>query len=129
MAVPQDYSSAAAPAPRALPQRKPIYKSLTFQVLTAITIGALIGVFSPRVGVALGPLGDGFIRLVKMVVTPIIFLTVVVGIASMGNLKKAGRVGVEAGGYFLVVTTVSLADGLVVGEVARAGAGVGRHLG
>src|SRR5258706_12048608 len=126
MAVPQDYSSAAAPATSALPQRKPIYKNLTFQVLTAIAFGALIGIFSRRVGVALGPLGDGFIRLVKMVVTPIIFLTVVVGIASIGNLRKAGRVGFKAIVYFEVVTTLALAIGLVVANVARPGAGIDR---
>jgi aerobic C4-dicarboxylate transport protein len=121
MAIPLEYES---PPPRA---RKKLYKNLTVQVLTAITIGALIGVFSPRLGVALGPLGDGFIRLVKMVVTPIIFLTVVVGIASMGNLKKAGRVGLKAIGYFEVVTTIALGIGLVVANVARPGAGIDRN--
>ncbi|MDB5323134.1 MAG: glutamate:protein symporter [Phycisphaerales bacterium] len=126
MAVPLDYSS-APPAVTSIPPKKPIYKNLTFQVLTAITIGALIGVFSPRVGVALGPLGDGFIRLVKMVVTPIIFLTVVVGIASMGNLKKAGRVGLKAIGYFEIVTTIALAIGLLVANVARPGSGIDRN--
>ena len=75
---------------------KPIYKNLTFQVLIAIIIGATIAAIRPSWGVALGPLGEMFIRLVKMVVTPIIFLTVVVGISSMGNLKKAGRLGMKA---------------------------------
>lgn len=103
---------------------KPIYKNLTFQVLTAIVIGATIAAVSPRSGVALKPLGEGFIRLVKMVVTPIIFLTVVVGIASMGNLKKAGRVGLKAIVYFEIVTTIALAIGLVVANVAKPGAGI-----
>jgi aerobic C4-dicarboxylate transport protein len=120
MAIPLEYASPP-------PARKKLYKNLTVQVLTAITIGALIGVFSPSLGVALGPLGEAFIRLVKMVVTPIIFLTVVVGIASMGNLKKAGRVGLKAIGYFEVVTTLALAIGLVVANVARPGAGIDRN--
>jgi aerobic C4-dicarboxylate transport protein len=103
---------------------KPVYKNLTFQVLTAIILGATIAVISPKAGVALAPLGEGFIRLVKMVVTPIIFLTVVVGISSMGNLKKAGRVGLKAIAYFEIVTTIALAIGLVVANVAKPGAGI-----
>ena len=93
---------------------KPFYKNLTVQVLTAIAIGVVIALVSPKTGMALKPLGDGFIRLVKMVVTPIIFLTVVVGIASIGNLRKAGRVGLKAIVYFEGVTTVALAIGLLV---------------
>jgi aerobic C4-dicarboxylate transport protein len=105
---------------------KPIYKNLTFQVLTAIVIGATIASIKPEWGIALKPLGDGFIRLVKMVVTPIIFLTVVVGIASIGNLRKAGRVGLKAIVYFELVTTLALAIGLGVGNLARPGAGIDR---
>jgi aerobic C4-dicarboxylate transport protein len=105
---------------------KPIYKNLTFQVLTAIVIGASIAIIKPEWGIALKPLGDGFIRLVKMVVTPIIFLTVVVGIASIGNLRKAGRVGLKAILYFEIVTTLALAIGLGVGNMARPGAGIDR---
>src|SRR3954470_6227063 len=107
----------------ALLMAKPFYKNLTVQVLTAITIGVVIALITPKTGVALKPLGDGFIRLVKMVVTPIIFLTVVVGIASIGNLRKAGRVGLKAIIYFEVVTTVALAIGLVVANVVKPGAG------
>src|SRR5256885_4919754 len=118
MAVPLDYSS--------VPRKRPIYKNLTFQVLTAITIGAGVAVINPSWGVALKPLGDGFIHLVKMVVTPIIFLTVVVGIASIGNLRKAGRVGLKALVYFELVTTLALAIGLGVGNAARPGAGIDR---
>jgi aerobic C4-dicarboxylate transport protein len=103
---------------------RPVYKNLTFQVLTAIVIGATIAAIRPSWGVALGPLGDMFIRLVKMVVTPIIFLTVVVGISSMGNLKKAGRVGLKAIVYFEIVTTIALAIGLLVANVAKPGAGI-----
>jgi aerobic C4-dicarboxylate transport protein len=102
---------------------KPFYKNLTVQVLTAIAIGAVIALVSPKTGVALKPLADGFIRLVKMVVTPIIFLTVVVGIASIGNLRKAGRVGIKAIVYFELVTTAALAIGLVVANVVKPGAG------
>src|SRR6478752_6393883 len=101
---------------------KPFYKNLTVQVLTAIAIGVVIALISPRTGMALKPLGDGFIRLVKMVVTPIIFLTVVVGIASIGNLRKAGRVGLKAIIYFALVTTVALAIGLLVAHVVQPGA-------
>jgi aerobic C4-dicarboxylate transport protein len=102
---------------------KPFYKNLTVQVLTAIAIGAVIALVSPKTGVALKPLADGFIRLVKMVVTPIIFLTVVVGIASIGNLRKAGRVGLKAIVYFELVTTAALAIGLVVANVVKPGVG------
>src|SRR3954451_3780770 len=102
---------------------KPFYKNLTVQVLTAIAIGAVVAIVNPDWGIALKPLGDGFIRLVKMVVTPIIFLTVVVGIASIGNLRKAGRVGLKAILYFEVVTTLALAIGLIVANVVKPGAG------
>jgi aerobic C4-dicarboxylate transport protein len=103
---------------------KPLYKNLTFQVLTAIVIGVTIAAIKPRWGVALEPLGKGFISLVKMVVGPIIFLTVVVGIASMGDRKKVGRVGLKALIYFEVVTTLALLIGLLVANVAGPGRGV-----
>src|SRR5437868_13965785 len=103
---------------------KPIYKNLTFQVLTAIVIGASIGALKPEWGKALKPVMDGFINLIKMVVAPIVFLTIVVGIASMGDLKKVGRVGLKALIYFEVVTTMALAIGVLVGCVARPGEGL-----
>lgn len=103
---------------------KPFYKNLTVQVLCAITVGVAVGALWPGVGVSLQPLGEGFIRLVKMVVGPIVFLTIVGGIAGMGDLKKVGRVGVKALVYFEVVTTLALAIGLLVGNVARPGAGI-----
>jgi aerobic C4-dicarboxylate transport protein len=103
---------------------KPIYKNLTVQVLVAVGVGASIGIINAKWGIALKPLADGFIRLVKMVVTPIIFLTVVVGIASIGDLKKAGRVGLKAILYFEVVTTIAMAIGLAVANGARPGAGI-----
>ena len=102
--------------------RPPLYKNLTFQVLLAIVIGALIGWLKPKWGLSLQPLADGFLNLIKMVVAPIIFLTIVVGIASMGDLKKVGRVGLKALVYFEVITTLALALGLLVAHVAKPGA-------
>jgi aerobic C4-dicarboxylate transport protein len=103
--------------------RKPFYRNLTSQVLIAILIGANIGHHFPKTGEALQPVGEGFIRLIKMVVGPIIFLTIVVGIASMGDLKKVGRVGWKALVYFEIVTTFALALGLFVGHIVQPGAG------
>jgi aerobic C4-dicarboxylate transport protein len=104
--------------------RGPLYKNLTVQVLTAVAIGVVVGYCWPSTGVALKPLGDGFIKLVKMVVAPIIFLTIVAGIAGMGDLKKVGRVGGKALLYFEVVTTIALFVGLLVVNVVKPGAGV-----
>jgi aerobic C4-dicarboxylate transport protein len=115
----------AAPPP---PRVKRVYHNLTVQVLTAIVVGATLGYLQPAWGEALKPVMDGFIRLVKMVVAPIIFLTIVVGIASMGNLRKVGRVGLKALIYFEVVTTVALAIGLVVVNVVRPGEGMQGHV-
>jgi aerobic C4-dicarboxylate transport protein len=100
---------------------KPIYRNMTVQVLTAIAIGLLIGYVKPKWGVALEPLKEGFIRLVTMVVGPIIFLTIVVGIASMGDLKKVGRVGFKALVYFEVMTTIALAIGMLVANAVQPG--------
>lgn len=99
-------------------------KSLYVQVLVAIALGALVGHFYPHVGEDLKPLGDVFIRLIKMVIAPIVFTTIVVGIASMGDLKKVGRIGLKAIVYFEVVATLASAIGLVVVNVAKPGAGV-----
>ena len=104
--------------------RKPIYAHLYVQVLTAITIGIVLGHMQPDLGVAMKPLGDGFIKLIKMLIAPIIFVTVVHGIASMQDLKKVGRVGVKALIYFEIVTTIALAIGLVVGNLMQPGAGM-----
>lgn len=101
-----------------------MHKNLTAQVLVAISIGVLIGHLKPAWGVALKPAGDGFIRLIKMVVAPVIFLTIVGGIASMGDLKKVGRVGAKALIYFEILTTLALAIGLFVGNVFQPGAGM-----
>jgi aerobic C4-dicarboxylate transport protein len=99
------------------------WKSLYFQVLVAIALGILIGWLFPEFGRSLKPLGDGFIKLVKMIITPVIFLTVVTGIAGMADLKAFGRVGAKAMGYFLVVSTLALAVGLVVGNAVQPGRG------
>ena len=93
--------------------RKPFYQHLYVQVIAAIVIGALLGHFQPTMGEAMKPLGDVFIKLVRMLIAPIIFCTVVHGIASCDDAKKVGRVGVRAIIYFEVVTTIALFIGLV----------------
>ncbi|MBV9785468.1 MAG: C4-dicarboxylate transporter DctA [Acidisphaera sp.] len=97
---------------------------LYLQVLIAILLGILVGYLFPRTGVALKPLGDGFIRLIRMLLAPIVFSTIVVGIARMGDLKEVGRVGLKALLYFEVVSTISLAMGLLVIDIIRPGAGM-----
>ena len=109
----------ARPAAR----RRPWYKILYVQVLIAILLGILIGRFYPDFGKELKPLGDGFIALIKMMIAPVIFCTVVHGISSMGDLKRVGRVGLKALIYFEVVSTVALAIGLIVGEILQPGRG------
>ena len=96
---------------------------LYLQVLAAIVVGGLIGHFAPATGVALKPLGDGFIALVKLLIAPIIFMTVVAGIAGVADVKKVGRIGVKAILYFEVVSTFALAIGLLVVNLWRPGAG------
>jgi aerobic C4-dicarboxylate transport protein len=98
--------------------------NLTAQVLCAIALGVLLGVYAPATARAMRPLGDTFINLVKMVIGPIIFLTIVSGIANMSDLKKVGKVGAKALIYFEVVTTIALAIGLVVVNVVRPGEGI-----
>ncbi len=99
------------------------YSVLYIQVLIAIAVGVLIGHFFPHTGVALKPLGDAFIALIKMMIAPVIFCTVVHGIASMSDLRKVGRVGVKTLVYFEAVSTLALAIGLLVGEVLQPGKG------
>ena len=103
---------------------RPFWKTLYFQVLVAIALGILAGWLFPEFGRALKPLGDGFIKLVKMIITPVIFLTVVTGIAGMSDLKAFGRVGAKAMAYFLTFSTLALAVGLAVGNIVRPGAGL-----
>src|SRR3974390_618686 len=102
---------------------QPWYRILYVQVLIAIGLGVLIGYFDPDLGKALKPLGDGFISLIKMMIAPVIFCTVVHGISSMGDLKKVGRVGVKTLVYFEVVSTIALVIGLIVGKVLQPGSG------
>ncbi len=105
------------------PHATPWYKILYVQVLIAIGVGILIGHFYPDLGKALKPLGDGFIALIKMMIAPVIFCTIVHGISSIGDLRRVGRVGVKALVYFEVVSTIALAVGLLVGEVLQPGKG------
>jgi len=106
-----------------MPAARRWYSILYVQVLIAIAVGIAIGYFFPKTGAALKPLGDAFIALIKMMIAPVIFCTVVHGIASMRDLAKVGRVGVKALVYFELVSTIALAIGLVVGELAHPGAG------
>ena len=107
----------------AAPAQRPWYTVLYIQVLIAIGLGVAIGYFDPKLGVALKPLGDGFIALIRMMIAPVIFCTIVHGIASMGDLKKVGRVGLKTLVYFETVSTLALAIGLLVGRVLEPGKG------
>src|SRR3979409_1241364 len=102
---------------------RPWYTVLYIQVLLAIALGIFIGHFFPNAGVALKPLGDGFIALIKMMIAPVIFCTVVHGIGSMRDLRKVGRVGVKTLFYFEAVSTLALVMGLVVGKLLQPGKG------
>jgi aerobic C4-dicarboxylate transport protein len=104
--------------------RKPLYRSLYVQVLTAVVIGVLLGHFYPSAGEAMKPLGDAFIKLIKMLIAPIIFCTVVVGIAGMEDMKKVGRTGGLALLYFEVVSSLALVIGLVLVNLIQPGAGM-----
>ncbi len=101
--------------------KQPLYKYLYFQVIVAIIIGILLGHFQPTLGASMKPLGDGFIKLIKMIIAPIIFCTVVIGIASMGDVKKVRRVGGKALLYFEVLSTVALTIGLIIMNFFRPG--------
>jgi aerobic C4-dicarboxylate transport protein len=115
--------SAATETARPAARRQPWYKILYIQVLIAIVLGVLVGRFYPDLGKELKPLGDGFIALIKMMIAPVIFCTVVHGISSMGDLKRVGRVGLKTLIYFEVVSTVALAIGLIVGDILQPGRG------
>ncbi len=104
--------------------RQPFYKSLYVQVLVAIAIGILLGHFYPQTGAAMKPLGDGFVKLIKMVIAPIIFCTVVTGIAGMQSMKAVGKTGGMALLYFEIVSTIALIIGLVVVNIAQPGVGM-----
>ena len=104
--------------------RRPLWKSLYVQVLVAIALGVLVGWLWPAAGAALKPLGDGFIKLVKMIITPVIFLTVVTGIAGMRDLGAFGRIAAKAFAYFITMSTFALVVGLAVANLVRPGAGL-----
>jgi aerobic C4-dicarboxylate transport protein len=110
-----------AAAPRG---RIPLYRQLYVQVLVAITAGIVLGHFYPELGASLKPLGDAFIRLVKMIIAPVIFLTVATGIAGMSDLKKVGRVAGKAMIYFLTFSTLALAVGMLIANVVQPGSGM-----
>jgi len=110
--------------PNAGVARKPFYKSLYLQVLTAVVIGVLLGHFNPTLGADMKPLGDGFIKLIKMIIAPIIFCTVVVGIAGMEDMKKVGKTGGLALLYFEIVSTLALVVGLVIVNLVQPGNGM-----
>ena len=101
-----------------------IFKSLYFQVLTAITLGILLGHFYPDLGAEMKPLGDGFVKLIKMIIAPVIFCTVVTGIAGMESMKAVGRTGAIALLYFEIVSTIALIIGLVIVNLVQPGAGM-----
>src|SRR4026209_2181940 len=104
--------------------KKKFYSNLYFQVLTGIALGVAFGFAAPEQAVVMRPLGDGFIKLVKMLIAPIVFTTVVVGIAQMGAMKDVGRIGLRAIVYFELVSTLALAIGLIVVNVLKPGAGI-----
>ena len=113
--------TAAAPAP---PPRRGWWRHLYVQVLVAIAAGITVGHFWPETGAALKPLGDAFIKLVKMIIAPVIFLTLVTGIASIRDLAEVGRVALKAFLYFLCFSTLALILGLIVGNLVQPGAGL-----
>ena len=114
----------AASAAPATTVRRPFYRHLYFQVLIAIALGAFIGHFWPTFGESLKPLGDAFIKLVKMVIAPVIFLTIVTGIAGMRDIGRVGRVASKAFAYFLVFSTLALIVGLIIANLVRPGHGL-----
>src|SRR5580693_3317450 len=119
MSTPADTGSTATLKSR----RKPFYTSLWVQVVFAMLVAVILGYWNPARAVAMKPLGDAFIRLITMVITVIIFCTVVTGIAGMENLKKVGRIGGKALLYFEIVSTLALFIGMFVGNVVHPGSG------
>ncbi|MDH0746951.1 dicarboxylate/amino acid:cation symporter [Pseudomonas sp. GD03842] len=119
-------SSSIDTADVALPRRRPFYRHLYVQVLVAIVLGVILGHYSPGLGEQMKPLGDTFIKLIKMLIAPIIFCTVVSGIASMQDLKRIGRIGFKSLVYFEVLTTIALIIGLIGVNLLKPG--VGMHI-
>jgi aerobic C4-dicarboxylate transport protein len=112
------------PVPELAPRIRPWWRQLYVQVIAAIILGVAIGHFQPETGAALKPLGDGFIKLVKMVIAPVVFLSVVSGIAGMRSVGGVGRVAGKAFGYFLIVSTGALVIGLLVANIVQPGSGL-----
>src|SRR5438132_13668490 len=104
-------------------RKKTFYRTLWGQVLIGVALGIILGYVRPQTAIAMKPLGDAFIRVISMIITLVIFCTIVTGIAGMGDLKKVGRVGGKALLYFEVVSTMALLIGLVVGNLVQTGAG------
>ncbi|TDQ56851.1 aerobic C4-dicarboxylate transport protein [Mesocricetibacter intestinalis] len=121
MLIKIDASEFRAGAPR---KKQKFYQILYVQVIFAIVVGILLGHFVPDIGVTMKPLGDAFIKLVKMIIAPVIFLTVVTGIAGMNNVKTVGRVAGKAFAYFITFSTIALIVGMVVANVVKPGAGL-----
>jgi aerobic C4-dicarboxylate transport protein len=107
-----------------MPARRAWYTVLYTQVVIAILLGIVVGYFFPKAGIALKPLGDGFVALIRMMIAPVIFCTVVQGIGSIGDMKKIGRVGVKALLYFEVVSTLALITGMVIAHLLHPGSGL-----
>src|SRR3984893_5966659 len=123
MSIPTATAPEVASPVASPPNKKPFYTGLSFQVLVAVGIAIIFGYVSPANAVAMKTLGDAFIRLITMIITLVIFCTLVTGIAGMEDMKKVGRVGGKALLYFEVVSTLALLIGLVVGNVVHPGSG------
>src|SRR5258707_2719187 len=115
--------AATAPETTSPSRKKSFYTGLSFQVLVGVGVAIILGYISPATAIAMKPLGDAFIRLITMIITLVIFCTLVTGIAGMEDMKKVGRVGGKALLYFEVVSTIALLIGLIVGNVVRPGSG------
>jgi aerobic C4-dicarboxylate transport protein len=114
----------ASVAENKVARKTPLYATLWAQVLIAIILAVALGYFNPAAAIAMKPLGDGFIKLITMIITAVIFCTVVSGIAGMQDIKKVGRVGGKALLYFEIVSTLALLLGMVIGNVVRPGKGL-----
>jgi len=121
---PMKRASGAGGVASGVPRGRPFYKHLYVQVLTAIALGVLLGLVAPAIAVQLKPLGDGFIKVIRMLIATIVFATVVVGVARMGDMKEVGRIGIKAIIYFEVITTLALVLGLIVVNLLQPGAGM-----
>src|ERR1051325_10828232 len=111
-------------SPSRTADQQPLYARLWFQVIVGIVVGVVLGQLNPGLGASMKPLGDAFVKLIRMMIAPIIFGTVVVGIAKMGDMKQVGRIGLRAIIYFEVVSTLALIIGLVFVNVMKPGDGM-----